>query len=229
MMTAADDYSGPMSPGQEASSQAAASRRKRRRSQRQIDESAENRREIVQQAMRLFARYGYTKTTLQGVADQVGLTRTGLLHHFGSKEGLFAEVLKEGRRGAEGRLVLRGGDGDLRGLNGLRLTRNYLGIGGDDLNVKFVQMMQAEALHEDAPEDLVAFAELRVNRVREYIEQRLREAQQDGKISDIDAPAAAVMMTAAINGLQVQKLLDPSVDTDAALSALLELIARPAS
>jgi len=48
---------------------------------------------ILDRAAALFARRGFAKTSLQDVADAVGLSKAGLLHHFPSKEALHAAVL----------------------------------------------------------------------------------------------------------------------------------------
>jgi AcrR family transcriptional regulator len=48
---------------------------------------------ILDRAAELFARRGFAKTSVQDVADAVGLSKAGLLHHFPSKEALHAAVL----------------------------------------------------------------------------------------------------------------------------------------
>jgi len=59
---------------------------------------------ILDRAAALFARRGYAKTSVQEVADAVGLSKAGLLHHFPSKEALHQAVL--GQAEALGRRVL---------------------------------------------------------------------------------------------------------------------------
>ena len=53
----------------------------------QIDEG------ILDRAAALFARHGFEHTSLQAVADAVGLSKAGLLHHFRSKDALHEAVL----------------------------------------------------------------------------------------------------------------------------------------
>jgi AcrR family transcriptional regulator len=53
----------------------------------QIDEG------ILDQAAGLFARRGFAKTSVQDVADAVGLSKAGLLHHWSSKDALYTAVL----------------------------------------------------------------------------------------------------------------------------------------
>jgi AcrR family transcriptional regulator len=64
----------------------------------QIDEG------ILDQAAALFARRGFAKTSVQDVADAVGLSKAGLLHHFPTKDALYAAVL--GQADSAGQRVL---------------------------------------------------------------------------------------------------------------------------
>ena len=50
---------------------------------------------ILDQAAALFARRGIAKTSVQEVADAVGLSKTGLLHHFPSKDALREAVVAQ--------------------------------------------------------------------------------------------------------------------------------------
>ncbi|MFD0203470.1 MULTISPECIES: TetR/AcrR family transcriptional regulator [Saccharothrix] len=45
----------------------------------------------------LFARHGYDHTSLQDLADAVGLSKAGLLHHYPSKQALFEAARDVGR------------------------------------------------------------------------------------------------------------------------------------
>src|SRR3954447_25063004 len=64
----------------------------------QIDEG------ILDRAAALFARRGFEQTSVQAIADAVGLSKAGLLHHFPSKEALREAVL--GHAETLGRQVL---------------------------------------------------------------------------------------------------------------------------
>lgn len=48
--------------------------------------------EIVDRAATLFARHGFGHASLQQVADAVGYTKAGVLHHFPSKQAIYAAV-----------------------------------------------------------------------------------------------------------------------------------------
>jgi AcrR family transcriptional regulator len=51
--------------------------------------------EILDRAAGLFARRGFAKTSVQDIADAVGLSKAGLLHHFISKDALYEAVLAQ--------------------------------------------------------------------------------------------------------------------------------------
>ena len=57
--------------------------------------TAATRERIVSAAAELFAERGFHATPMTAVAEASGLSQSGLLHHFPSKEGLLAEVLRE--------------------------------------------------------------------------------------------------------------------------------------
>jgi AcrR family transcriptional regulator len=48
---------------------------------------------ILEAALAVFAKGGYRKGSLREIADSVGISEAGLLHHFKSKSVLLAEVL----------------------------------------------------------------------------------------------------------------------------------------
>ncbi|MEM6709582.1 MAG: CerR family C-terminal domain-containing protein [Pseudomonadota bacterium] len=54
-----------------------------------------NRQRLHDEARRQFAARGFHGTSIASIATAVGLTKQSLLHHFGSKERLFSEVLTD--------------------------------------------------------------------------------------------------------------------------------------
>ncbi len=59
------------------------------------DSTARNR--LLQSAIDLFARKGYSATTVREIVDTAGVTKPVLYYHFGSKEGIYL-ALMEGAR-----------------------------------------------------------------------------------------------------------------------------------
>ncbi len=54
----------------------------------------ETRERFIDAATRIFAERGFYGTSIAAIADAMPFTKQALLHHFGSKEKLYAEVLK---------------------------------------------------------------------------------------------------------------------------------------
>ena len=63
------------------------------------------RRELIDNAIRLIGRFGYRGFTVQALAVSSGLTNAGVLHHFGTKDGLLLAVLDEIERSERERMV----------------------------------------------------------------------------------------------------------------------------
>tara|TARA_R110002096_G_scaffold204341_3_gene389837 strand:+ start:9183 stop:9782 length:600 start_codon:yes stop_codon:yes gene_type:complete len=61
------------------------------------------REELIEVARRQFAQKGFYGTSIAGIANELGLSKQALLHHFGTKEKLYAQVLSE----ISGRYVAR--------------------------------------------------------------------------------------------------------------------------
>lgn len=65
-----------------------------KRETRERPGTAARKTEILRAALDVFGSKGYANGTLIDIADQVGMTHAGILHHFGSKDQLLVEVLK---------------------------------------------------------------------------------------------------------------------------------------
>ncbi|MBW2091432.1 MAG: TetR/AcrR family transcriptional regulator [Deltaproteobacteria bacterium] len=58
------------------------------------DTKQQRRLQILQEARNLFARYGLKKTSMDDIAEAVGLVKTSLYYYFDNKEELFQAVIR---------------------------------------------------------------------------------------------------------------------------------------
>ena len=58
---------------------------------------------LLDAAIEHFGRHGIGDTSLRGIAEAVGTSHRMLIYHFGSREGLLAEVTREVEHGGERR------------------------------------------------------------------------------------------------------------------------------
>ncbi len=177
------------------------------------------REEIVRAAARTFAAKGYRTGSLQEVADQVGITHAGVLHHFGSKQQLLVAVLQQ-----------RDDDG-VRDLEGQHIP------GGLELFRHLVRTVRANAGRPGIVQGytvLVGESVTQGHPARAWVTQRF--AVLRGQIADAvqeigphvpraDAVRAADAVIGVMDGLQVQWLLDDTaVDLPDATTFAIEAI-----
>ncbi len=157
---------------------------------------------------------------MREIARLTGLSQAGLLHHFSSKEELFAEALR--RRDARNERAYdenQGGPVTARGL--VSIVRHN---SQEPELVRLFVTMSAESTDSDSPAR--AFFEERYHKLREDLAADIRSQQSSGNLSgDLDAEGVAALLIAAADGLQIQWLLSPDeTDMGDRLDLLLSLV-----
>ena len=115
----------------------------------------ERRAAIIDEAIRIIGDQGYRGFSINDLAKRCGLTTAGLLHHFGSKEGLLIALLDERDRRDEqaisGRLELRRGQSLTREQVLMVLHAIVRQNATQPHLVRLYTMLRAEALTRDHP------------------------------------------------------------------------------
>ncbi|MFF9620475.1 TetR/AcrR family transcriptional regulator [Streptomyces griseosporeus] len=176
--------------------------------------SEERRAEIVRAALEVIAERGYRGASLAAVAERVGLTQQGLLHHFPTKEALLVAVLKERDQwdavpDSRWRVDLLA---SLVEYNAMRP-----GI------IQTFSALLGESVTEGHPARDY-FAD-RYRRVRESMAGVLRAEYGEVLPNGLTPERTAPLLVAVMDGLQYQWLLDPeSVDMPGAFRDFLRLL-----
>jgi AcrR family transcriptional regulator len=103
---------------------------------------------IIVEARRCFAEHGYEGTSLNEIAEAVGIRRPSLLHHFPSKEAIYAEVF----RISLAEWSIRVEDAVGRGVEGWQKVDLVITTGFRffEANPEFVRIISREALDDGA-------------------------------------------------------------------------------
>jgi AcrR family transcriptional regulator len=180
------------------------------------------RRQILDAAVELFAAKGYRGAGLAALGDRVGMTATGLLYYFGSKERLLREVVAERDRADALDDGVPAGPGlTLSSLRNLgrhnvetaTLTRLYVVLGAESI---------------DSEEPLHDFFVERYEAARAFVRALLESEQRQGRIrADVDIDGRSREIIAMAMGLEVQWLADPQrVDLATAFEAYVDRLVK---
>ena len=192
-------------------------------------ETLVRRREILDASVEIFGAKGFTGGTLQEIAEQVGMTHAGILHHFGSKDQLLLEVLSyrdaTDVQDLDDQHIPGGIDLFAHLVATAKLNMQRPGI------VQAYAVLSSESVTDDHPAR--EFFEARYRTLRLEVSDAFREVCADHGVTDersIESGAAAIL--AVMDGLQVQWLLDPeAVDlgaaTEFAIRAIVDSVVNP--
>jgi len=170
-------------------------------------ETARKRTEILQAAIETFGAKGSANGTLADIAEQVGMTHAGVLHHFGSKQKLLLEVLTYRDESDVQELV------DKHIPGGPELFRHLVRTAyANALRPGIVQVyavLSSESVTDDHP-------------AREFFQERFRVLRgdvrdaflelcaQEGVTDHATVDMACASILGVMDGLQLQWLLDPT-------------------
>jgi AcrR family transcriptional regulator len=191
-MTAVDDGSTP--------------RTGRRRPRGTYAKTEETQAAIVEAALEVFAQGGYRSGSIRLVAERVGMSEAGLLHHFRSKSRLLEAVLEHRDQRALQFVPVDtiNGEDSIRGLVELaRYNASTPGI------VELHCTLSAEATAPDHPAHAYFIRRYEVTRLN--LTNAFLDLQRRSELRPGFSPEAASRATIAMmDGLQVQWLLDRS-------------------
>jgi AcrR family transcriptional regulator len=173
--------------------------------------------EVLDAALGIVAEQGFDAATLQLIADAVGRSKAGLLHHFGTRERLMLDIVRH-RDETDSELFPPDPAGSFSAT--IDLTAHNATVPG--LIALFTVVAALAAADTTATERREFFA-ARYARTRAGLARRIAGAQALGRIrDDIHPDTAATLLVGAMDGLQTQWLLDDSIDMARHLRALVD-------
>jgi AcrR family transcriptional regulator len=174
--------------------------------------TAARKEEILRAALEVFGRRGFRSGSLREIAERVGLTQPGLIHHFGSKIGLFTEVLKSyAQKAVEEQSILPFEEEILAVVDYGESNRDF---------IRLFTTLSSEATDPNhlAHDYFVA----RYTEAHERWRASIESGQKDGSIDpEVDADVVARLVLAALDGLNIQWLLGTSEEMRTSIEYLL--------
>lgn len=184
------------------------------------------REEILERALDVIATEGYDGASVKRIAEAVGLSQAGLLHYFDSKEELFTEVLrKRDEHDGEQFDLPDGRSSDATAIDVAVIRESFLRVIRHNMEVPgLVELFSRLAVEAANPE----------HPAHDYFLER-GETVRDGFA--LTAPPGTMppdvyarILQAVADGLQLQWLVDPTVDMAGIVDQLLATLQqKPAS
>ncbi|MEH3088462.1 TetR/AcrR family transcriptional regulator [Microbacterium sp. cf332] len=179
----------------------------------------ETRRALVEHAIRVFGEHGYRGGSLRMIAESVGAPASQIVNHFGSKDGLLTAVLDHWD-------ALQVADGGRRGLAYVEELRTRIAYSRDNPTwVEFFLTLGSEATARDHPAHDYFVA--RYAHIADRLQEEILYAAASDEIAPIDPSAARVeaqRLSAMMDGLQLQWLLDRELDLVGAFDDYLDAV-----
>jgi len=184
------------------------------------------RKRILSTAVEVFGEQGYRGTSLREIARRVGISDAGLLHHFGTKTGLLAATIAE----RDERDRERREDSEASGVAFVDTMREQVARNADSPGLVALHVvLSAEATDPQHPAH-ESFRE-RYRHLRHQDDLAFARLQEDGQLrADLDPRRVGQLVTAMMDGLQLQWLLDPDqVDMVGLFEDFLHLLEIPSA
>ena len=167
------------------------------------------REQIISSATAVFGEYGYAGGSVRTIADRIGVSPASLLQHFGSKEGLLMAVLEDwDRRTVEAQLT------DVTGLDYFRRLPEVMAANVSNRGLlELFTTMAAEASSPNHPAH--AFIQRRYTDNIATLTGHLQQAVDAGDVGVLTSAEITIevrLITAVLDGIGLQWLLDPSTD-----------------
>ncbi|AXK45255.1 TetR/AcrR family transcriptional regulator [Brachybacterium saurashtrense] len=179
------------------------------------------RQEILDRAIETFRERGAAGTSLRSIAQSIGISHAALLHYFDSREQLLVAVYARAESQRD-----TGGDSAESALDVL-VQAAMINVGVPGMVELYTTLVATSLAVEGSPTN--EFFTDRFARIRQELTERLADEQAAGRVRDDVEPAdMAALIIAASDGLQIQWLLEPSVELERTLETFSVLLSPTA-
>lgn len=177
---------------------------------------AVRREQILAVATEMFGDNGFRGVSIADIANRVGISQPGLLHHFRTKEELLIATMERYHEDSSRHVE--------KAFRDSSVVDAVLSLCRHNMNhpeaVRLYAVESAESIDPGHPAH--EFFRRRYAEVRGNMTERIRRDQALGRLpAELDPSGFATEIIAMLDGLQVQWLLEPTFDMVAVLAAYL--------
>ena len=170
--------------------------------------TAARREAILDAALQVFAVAGFNGSSLKQVAEIVGITEAGILHHFKNKGTLLLEVLKRREE------LNRHGSG-LANTDGIVQVAEWIAVQKENSTlpgiIELFTILSAEATAANHPAH--EYFQQRYSKVTTNLTGMFQHLKDTNFLATDESPEdLGASLVALSDGLQLQWLLNPAVD-----------------
>lgn len=185
--------------------------------------------EILEAAQACFRDRGYHLTTVDDIARQAGLSKGAIYWHFKGKREVFLALLERFintmleryASSLRGPAVLEGGDSCA--ADGLRRMADVM---GPEESLEWVELSLEFIAHAGRDDDLRAVMVHMYRALRNAVQRQVERGIRDGEFRPIDPTSVAATAVATLDGLMVQKVVEPDLDLSSLWRDAVELVIR---
>jgi TetR/AcrR family transcriptional regulator, transcriptional repressor of aconitase len=182
------------------------------------------RRQIMDAAIRCFAREGFHRTTMQDIVGETGLSAGAIYRYFRAKEDIVAAIAAE-HHAAEAAAFAEVSTSDDVAAALRRLVDVSLGRLADPAEQQWRRVtvqVWGEALRNDRVMGIVRSG---LDEPVAILAELIRRGQRNGRLpQELDPDGAARVCASIFQGLVLQQAWDPKLDVDAYIGAVLGLV-----
>jgi TetR/AcrR family transcriptional regulator, transcriptional repressor of aconitase len=182
------------------------------------------RRQIMDAAIRCFAREGFHRTTMQDIVRETGLSAGAIYRYFKSKEDIVAAIATE-HHAAEAAAFAEVSTFDDVGAALRRLADVSLGRLADPAEQEWRRVtvqVWGEALRDERVMGIVRGG---IDEPVAILAALMRRGQRDGTLpEDLDPDGAARVCASIFQGLVLQQAWDPKLEVDGYIAAVMSVI-----
>jgi AcrR family transcriptional regulator len=170
--------------------------------------TAARRESILDAALQVFAVAGFNGSSLKQVAEIVGITEAGILHHFKNKGTLLLEVLKR-------REELNRHSSGLANTDGIVQVAEWIAVQKENSTlpgiIELFTILSAEATAANHPAH--EYFQQRYSKVTSNLTRMFQNLKDSNFLATDESPEdLGASLVALSDGLQLQWLLNPAVD-----------------